>query len=558
MKNNNPEAAKACNERGIKPATAQLCQLRDLTAAEHAALLQNKEINVPAIGIPYFGIDGQPSGFYRTKVLGDYTPKSSKKPAKYLQRAGTPSALFFPPNADCKALAADVTQPLNITEGEFKAIKACQEGVPTVALGGVNSWRRREDDDSSAPIEDLNLIKWEGRRVYICFDSDAATNPRVQRAQTDLAKELFRRGADPRIVKLPHLTGQTKTGLDDWLTAKGAKGRAWKKEWAELLHKADSPCTLRTTSSVDIVATKYKDPEYIIPGFMPAGLLTLNGPPKVRKSFLALAVAQAIASGGRALGAFDTRPGPVLFNALEDTPRRIKSRLEMMGLAPSPNLHFSFAQDLQRGDEGCSMLVRWCEQHPGAKLIVIDTLQKFRTPTSGRQNAYETDYAALSAIKNIADRFGLAILLVHHLRKGDADDVYERVSGSTAITGTADTNMVLLRERGSDDGFLHITGRDIEEQEVALRFESGLWKVLGDARRYRASAAQQEIIDAIKANNNGPMTPSQIGAMTGRKRTSLPKLLHGMVENGLLDWLPGGKYGLGAAVAEAETTPTKY
>lgn len=546
----NPEALKVCRERGIKPTTAERCQLRDLTAAEHAALMHNKEIDVPGVGIPYFTIEGQPSGFFRTKVLGEFTPKGSKKPAKYVQRVATSCALYFPPLLDWKTY----TDALTITEGEFKAAKACQEGIPTVALGGVNSWKRREDDESSAPIEDLNLIKWEGRRVYICFDSDAATNPRVQKAQIDLAKELFRRGADPRIIKLPHLPGQTKTGLDDWLTA---KGKAWKKEWAELQRTADSPCTLRTTSSVEIAAAKYNDPEYIVPGFLPAGLVTLSGPPKVRKSFLALAVAQAIATGGRALGAFDTRPGPVLFNALEDTPRRIKSRLEMMGLAPSPNLHFSFAQDLQRGDEGCGMLVRWCEQHPGARLIIIDTLQKFRAPTNGRQNAYEADYAALSAIKNIADRFGLAIVLIHHLRKGDADDVYERVSGSTAITGTADTNMVLLRERNSDDGFLHITGRDIEEQEVALRFESGLWRVLGDARRYRASAAQQEVIDTIKANN-GPMTPSQIAAMTGRKRTSLPKLLTGMVNSGLLDWLPGGQYGLTATVAEAEANPPKY
>src|SRR5581483_3254475 len=102
-----------------------------------------------------------------------------------------------------------------------------------------------------------------------------------------------------------------------------------------------------------------------------------------------------------------------------------------------------------RGDENQAIdaLIRWCEEHPQAKLIVIDTLQKFRSgaPKGSKDSDYARDYAELSAIKAVADRFGVAIWLLHHIKKGEATDVFERASGSNAIGGVPDTPMVLLR-----------------------------------------------------------------------------------------------------------------
>jgi len=57
--------------------------------------------------------------------------------------------LYIPPTLDPKLLA-DPTQPLWITEGEKKSLKATQEGLPCLALSGVWSWRQKLDDGSRA------------------------------------------------------------------------------------------------------------------------------------------------------------------------------------------------------------------------------------------------------------------------------------------------------------------------------------------------------------------------------------------------------------------------
>lgn len=58
---------------------------------------------------------------------------------------------------------------------------------------------------------------------------------------------------------------------------------------------------------------------YSVPGVVPEGLTLLVGPPKAGKSWLALAVLLAVASGGRALGKLRVgAPRRVLYLALED------------------------------------------------------------------------------------------------------------------------------------------------------------------------------------------------------------------------------------------------
>lgn len=66
------------------------------------------------------------------------------------------------------------------------------------------------------------------------------------------------------------------------------------------------------------------------------------------------------------------------------------------------------------------------------------------------KNTYANDYRDLSALKRIADAHCIAILLIHHLRKETADDVFSRISGTTAISGAVDSSFTLVEDkRGS-------------------------------------------------------------------------------------------------------------
>ena len=122
-----------------------------------------------------------------------------------------------------------------------------------------------------------------------------------------------------------------------------------------------------------------------------------------------------------------TKQGTTLYLCLEDSVLRIQNRLfEITEDAPD-SVHFCTECALigQGLEEQIETLL---SDHPDTALVIIDTLQMIRP---AHDTTYANDYRDLSARKRIADAHGIAILLIHHLRKESADDVFNRISGTT-------------------------------------------------------------------------------------------------------------------------------
>ena len=155
------------------------------------------------------------------------------------------------------------------------------------------------------------------------------------------------------------------------------------------------------------------------------------------------------------------------------------------------------------------------------------------------------DYEAIAQLKRVADEHSVGILVVHHERKATADDHLDRVSGSTGLTGSADTILTLGRERGQMDAVLTVTGRDVEEQEIALTMDARTmrWNWRGNAADFRMSQERRQIVEALAAHGQ-PATPSEVATLIGKKRVAVQRLMMAMVNQGPLRWLPGGKYEL--------------
>lgn len=219
---------------------------------------------------------------------------------------------------------------------------------------------------------------------------------------------------------------------------------------------------------------------FVVDSLLSQGLHILAGSPKVGKSWLALWLAVAVAKGEPVWG-MPTRQGTTLYLCLEDSTLRIQNRLfEITEDAPS-NVHFcteSFI--LGRGLK--EQMETFLSEHPDTALVIIDTLQMIRG--TSYDNTYANDYRDLSVLKKIADAHGIAILLIHHLRKETADDVFSRISGTTAISGAVDSSFTLVEDkRGSGRAKLHCIGRDIEYRELSLeRGEENVWELVGDSR----------------------------------------------------------------------------
>lgn len=207
---------------GLTPTIAERLGMHEVPSA--AQLHQQFEA-VPALVIPYFGIKGEPlSGrpkwpaFYRIRYL-DSTKKgfakaSDAKEKRYTQPPNTAVCPYFPKNMDWRAVAKDTDQAIIITEGELKAAAACEVGYPTIGLGGV--WNFRMTSEGIFWLPELEKIDWVRRDVYICFDSDYASNPNICAAMNRLAEELMERGALPKVLLLPDVVDEGKTGLDDY------------------------------------------------------------------------------------------------------------------------------------------------------------------------------------------------------------------------------------------------------------------------------------------------------------------------------------------------------
>jgi hypothetical protein len=154
---------------------------------------------------------------------------------KYLSPPGRGNLLYFAPGISPDCLK-DINLPVAITEGEKKTLALYRLAehesealrFMPVGLGGVWNWRGvigKANDEKGVRrnikgvISDFNLIAWEGRSVFVIFDSNVATNEKVSAARSQLGKELKRRGATVRFVDLPQIDGVN--GVDDLLGQKG-------------------------------------------------------------------------------------------------------------------------------------------------------------------------------------------------------------------------------------------------------------------------------------------------------------------------------------------------
>ena len=284
------------------------------------------------------------------------------------------------------------------------------------------------------------------------------------------------------------------------------------------------------------------EPIWMVPGVLPTGITLLAGRPKIGKSWLTLAIALGVANGTTVLGTTVQQQG-VLYLALEDPESRLKKRLLALldEDEPPKNLHFVTGwKRLHQG--GLDDLDARLRADPTIRFVVIDTLAKVRRSSKPGGNAYLEDYEAIGELKAIADKHKVAIVCVLHLRKMHSADPFEMISGTTGLTGAADTNMVLMRPRNSPDTVLYITGRDVEEQALAMKFTNGKWQVLGEADKIILTITKKKIIDAIKSAP--PMGPLSIEKKSGLSLSTVNKNLLELALSGHVVQVGHGKYSL--------------
>ena len=259
----------------------------------------------------------------------------------------------------------------------------------------------------------------------------------------------------------------------------------------------------KTKSCAQIMGSLYKPIEFSVEGLIGPGVCILAGSPKVGKSWVALDLELCVSSGEK----FIERPttqGTVLYLCLEDSDQRVQRRLYELTEEPPDGLFFSTeAETIGNGLE--EQIIKFKDEHPGLSLVIIDTLQMVR---SDSESNYGNDYAELRILKELADRIGICILLVHHLRKAYDDDPSNMISGSTGLNGCVDGMIVMMKDnRLEGRAVLHCTGRDIEDQTIAIRRDDARW-ILDEEYISKTEdmfpLAMHDLMSAIKEYKGSP------------------------------------------------------
>jgi hypothetical protein len=241
-----PEHLQKLRASGLTDATIVVAGLHSARPGDMPRLLGRPVPDgVSGLVLPYPGDDG----FCRVRLFPPI-PGGNGRTIKYLQPPRTGCRLYIPPAA--AAVLGDPTKPLAWTEGELKALAACQAGVPSVGLGGLWNWT-----EDGHPIDGLDGIAHVDREEIIYPDSDVWTRPDLLRAVYAFGRELERRGAKITVAVIPP-GGLDKVGLDDLLATRGADALhglnrvglkhnvfagavTWFKGWEKRRHFAPAP-----------------------------------------------------------------------------------------------------------------------------------------------------------------------------------------------------------------------------------------------------------------------------------------------------------------------------
>lgn len=178
----------------------------------------------------------------------------------------------------------------------------------------------------------------------------------------------------------------------------------------------------------------------------------VGGTPKSCKTWLALELAVAVASGAPCLGRYRVHQrGRVLLYAAEDTAGAIKHRVAgiasarsvpieqlAVGLISTPSLQLDDADDQERLEETIARFK--------PRLLVLDPLVRLHR---GDENSAADASALLGFLRRLQRNHAVAVVVVHHIRKSAASQPGQALRGSGDLHAWSDSSLYLLRRKAA-------------------------------------------------------------------------------------------------------------
>ena len=330
------------------------------------------------------------------------------------------------------------------------------------------------------------------------------------------------------------------------------KGHTWlAQELKRARHKANGAARQVDVLPVpeygdDLLADTIPPPRPIVEDLLHEGMLLFGGKSKRGKSWLMLDLALAVATGNPVWRHFPTRePQPVLYLALEDGRGRIQRRLRAIqpGIQTSGKLQLLYDFPLLN-DGGIERLRHYIETWH-YRLVVLDVLARVEPAARGNNDkTYHDIYRMFEPLQSLHRRHPFCLAMLTHLRKAEAEDIFDTLHGSVAYQGAQDTLWVLERPPRDAVGVLHLREKDSDDQALHVSFVDGHWEFLGYDTDVKLSQGRQAILELFEEKEQA-LSIDEILKGLARPRNryqTVRKTLQRMVQDEQLVRLDRGRY----------------
>ncbi len=267
----------------------------------------------------------------------------------------------------------------------------------------------------------------------------------------------------------------------------------------------------------------------------------LGGEPKCCKTFLALDMAVSVASGTPCLRQFPVRQkGSVLLFPAEDSLAVVRQRLEGIcsaarrSLASLP-IEVITAPVLRLDRESDTKLLTNTVQSIKPSLLILDPLIRLHRV---EENDATQMAGLLSFLRHLQRSFGLAIVVVHHARKGSGSGrPGQALRGSSELHGWGDSNLYLRRHKETltlcTEHRAAASRNDIRLQLTEDDEALSLSLCVSSSSDRTAEAPTQRIHDALTQLDH-PVSLQELRKLCAMRTTSVCSALKELCERGIV------------------------
>ncbi len=312
------------------------------------------------------------------------------------------------------------------------------------------------------------------------------------------------------------------------------------------LHQAEGHIPSKWQTACELMNAAHVSVEWLWEGFLARGLITLlSARPKLGKTTLLFHLLTALFHRQPFLDRATDPPGKVLL-CTEEGPVLLKRRLERLGLGEDDLLILprSAMTGRRTGWTETIQQIRLAARQ-GVCLVIIDTLAAFWDVED--ENDAPKAGAALLPLQTLAQQRGIAVLLVHHLRKTPGEEGTAH-RGSGAIVAAVDMAIEMGRDpqKSNRRRLTALSRFDETPQQLVIELEGGTYRSKGSPEAVGRAEVKEQVLGGLPGPEEDPIErDALLEQLDPKPSTSLLKeVLRGLVEDEeLVERLGAGRRG---------------